>query len=147
MTEKNMAEVADKAVDKIAGGVEAVAKAVEKVAPRVWELLVRQTIAEGVASLALALVVGVGFVIALKYLLPVSKRRIKLNNSHKWVPCKPDDFGDYTMPAGEAVGAGVGLIIGGIVAFFYVLTQVHGGTLRLVNPEYYAAKELIEAAK
>lgn len=123
--DKTMADVADKAVDKITAGVEAVAKAVEKVAPHVWEVLVRQAFAEGVVSLVTAAVTILVVSIAARL---AWKRRKSLDDD-LWSPL---------------------LIPGGMIAAFgivFAIMELRDGLLHVLTPEYYAATQLIEAAK
>ena len=125
MDQKNMADVADKAIDKVTAGVEAVAKAVEKVAPHVWEILVRQATTQGAVDLAL----GVALVVAAVALFIVCFRRLRSANS---------------MDASDCY-AFVCLLV--IVPLFLGVMMARSGGLRAANPEYYAARELIEAAR
>lgn len=54
---KTAVEVADKVVDKVAGGVERLAQAFENMAPEAWEALVRMEMAKG-ASWAIAFTIA-----------------------------------------------------------------------------------------
>jgi hypothetical protein len=126
--DKNFADVADKAVDKLSSGVEAVARAVEKVAPHVWETAVRQSVAEGGTSLVLGLALLVFTWRATKWAWPAKSTRE-----------------NYELPPREMVCivvGGIALLLGGIG-----VCEVRDGALRLANPQYYAAMRIIEAAK
>ncbi len=56
MTDKNMVDVADKAVDKIASGVEHMARAIERAAPVVWSAEIRFQLAWAIGTIVANLV-------------------------------------------------------------------------------------------
>lgn len=129
MDEKTFAGVADKAVDKIAGGVEAVAKAVEKVAPHVWEVMVRQVVAEGVFAIVTGLIVAIVTWLAAK---------------KAWAsrPPEGESYDDFprTMISIVIIVAAAGFGI-------YSLGQLREGAMKVANPQYYAAMMLISSVK
>lgn len=130
MNEKNMADVADKAVDKIAGGIEAIAKAVEKVAPHTWEVMVRQQIAEGIVSLSY---------VALAWLLVfVGYRLIRRYTRKEGI--------DWSGPNPGSLGI-MALGIFACVTLIATFGEAPEATRKFINPEYYAAKELLSAVK
>lgn len=129
MTDKTIVDVADKAVDKLSGGVEALAKQFSVLAPKAWEALVRQQVIEGAVDLALCVAIGVAAAI----FCPRLYRR-----AAAWHQKSPYGGGDMAMIAIAIVGAFVALV---------VVVEGREAALQLGNPQYYAAKALAEMVK
>jgi hypothetical protein len=125
--DKNFADVADKAVDKLAGGADAVAKAIAKVAPHAWEAAVRGALAEGISNLVVGSVV-------LGLTLYAIHRATKYIRTHK------DDF-DIVFPL--MMFGGIALVAG----LMFGIHNVQDGIQKVVAPEYHAALKILEAAK
>ena len=127
MSDKNMADVADKAVDKLAAGIEAVARAAERAAPHVWELSIRQVRWDG----ALDLAVGLGALAAAwfggKWAWPGTGKR------------------DYDEPPRELVIIVVALVV--VTLAGVGIAHARSGLMLLGNAQYYAALRIVEAAK
>lgn len=124
MSDKNFAD-ADKAVDKMANGFDAIAQAVNKVAPHAWELAVREQRIDAVTSLVSCGVL-VAAALALIYL------------SSKWWGSENADR--VVASTGCAVACGAFSLL---ILAFWVPNYAH----HYMNAEYFAAKEILEAAK
>lgn len=125
MNDKNMADVADKAVDKLANGFNAIAAAVNKVAPHAWDLAVRQQRIDAVTSL-----VSCGVLVAAALIL--------LWISSKWWRSENEDRSGFSISSAVVCACFCVLILA-----FWVPKYAH----RYLNAEYFAAKEILEAVK
>jgi hypothetical protein len=148
MSDKNMADVADKAVDKLAGGIEAVAKAVEKVAPHVWEILVRQARVAGVTELAtLAFsfcIFAILVVLARRLANQTVERRVRgeMEKMRRgFMDSTNDDCPTAAFPFLLAALALAPFLV--VRVFWYMPESIQ----KIATPEYFAAQELIRAAK
>lgn len=134
MSDKNMADVADKVVDK----VEALVQAMAKVAPEVWETMVRAERIAGVTRVVTwVLLLGVAYVA-----YRVTKWRVE-----QWKGLYGDEAESALLyDAGAFFGAaiGVSLIVACVVTLF-----VSGGSVaqQILVPEYAAGMRLLEAAR
>lgn len=123
----NMSDVADKAVDKIASGIEAVANAIQKVAPHVWEVMVKQKLTEGIIFGLLWLGIGA----ALIFVAPK-----KIRSLYAWASAG----GEYSDRWFGFVPAVISVAVLAVLA----ARAIPNYALQALNPQYYAAKELIE---
>ena len=133
MNDKTIADVLDKSIDKLSGGAAEIAKAVKQVAPHAWEVAVRQQVAEGATGLVLGLIVCCALVAV---------------NVH----CVRRAKGWYVEAEKDCNGPGViiALILLGVATAVFgscAVDEVRGSALKLANPEYYAAKAILEAVK
>ncbi len=128
MADKNMADVADKALDKATGAIGEMAEAVKKIAPQAWEIMVRQQIVEGV-------VYGVACTIAVVVSGIVAYRLWGRVNNGKEV---------YEDPMGPLPLIGLLCALATCIGF---ACQVPGYVMQAASPEYHAIKMLIEVAK
>ncbi len=124
--DKTFADVADKALDKLSGGLEAIAAGVQKVAPQVWEVFVRQVMAEGAVTLAACIT-------AILFTVWLFKKCWKLSED-------VDDYADFRTIIRFFLVISVGII--GLVCFI----NSQNAALMLINPRYYAAERLIKIA-
>ncbi len=153
MSEPNLADVASKTVDHITGGIKAIADAVQKMAPRAWELAVRQQRVESTVDLVMS---ALGFVLSAVALVVIFR------NYQRWVdrarglahaknrrryptitPAEPtgdEDAFIVQLPCGVVAVLSVAIL-------FSSIDSATGAVVRLSNPEYYAAKALLEAIK
>jgi len=126
MNEKTMADVLDKSIDKLSGGAAEIAKAAKQVAPHAWEVAVRQQAVEGVAD-ALTGAVCLVAIVVLARLAMKHRRRL-------------DDAG--ALEVAMLLGA-----FATVVLFGVGVCELRDGLLQVANPEYYAAKAILEAVK
>lgn len=125
---KNMAEVADKAVDKLAAGVEQLAAAARKVAPQAWDIMVHQQRIEGSFGLATDAFLVVSIVAFCIWAW-------RANRTLSWQD-----------PSPAAIITIVGSVAS-LIAAIVVLSTAPGYAMQLVNPEYYAAMQLLAVVK
>lgn len=130
---KTVADVADNVVNQLSGAVQAMADAFKKVAPHVWEVMVRQQILEGVTGLALF--VGI---VALFIFSCVFVKKLRTKYEAFWSSEK-----DFPTPALFA------LSIPFVLAICIINTagKVPEHVTKIINPEYYAAYELLDTIK
>ncbi len=127
MSDKNMADVADKALDKVSE----MAAAAAKLAPQAWEIMVRQQVIEGVTYS----IVCVFWTILAAVFLGWAQRVVRAGMDADTFP-----------PNGKNVTA----VFGGCIALALIigcLISLPGFVLQASNPEYYAIQELLRAAR
>jgi hypothetical protein len=133
----NMAEVASKALDMVGNAVGTIAGIVQKVAPEVWEIMVRQQYAA-----ALAMLVG-----PFLFLLIVAVYVVVVKKYWKRYPDDTGYFDHSSDPTLKFFRALLTTFIPGIMAIIFsgVLAYRIGDALpMLINPKYYAVKDLLE---
>jgi len=127
MTDKTIAEVLDKSIDKLSGGATEVAKTIKSMAPHAWEVAVRQQVLDGI----------VWCVIWLVFLVPtVVVARVAIRRFH-------DDKAD---PDGTISAA----LVAGFAALLLSMALLMDGRKaigKIANPEYYAAMAILGADK
>lgn len=125
MTDKTFAEVADHAIDKLSGGA---AKALKQVAPHAWEVAVRQQVIEGAWTLGLSMALALGMATTIIWSLIAIKRN--------WSKIQEAGAEPVLM-----------LLVLLLLPLFAALDSARDGALQMSNPEYYAAKSILEAVK
>lgn len=129
--QRNMAEVADKVVDLGARAIAQAAGTVQKVAPEVWRIMIRQQYAKAAGLL----VVPAGlFLLSAFAWFKTGPLRVRLaspqsfaGDGDAWAI-----FGGYVAP------------IAGLLAFsIWFLNRFADSVLFLFNPEYYAFRDLL----
>lgn len=129
MTDKTIADVLDKSIDKLSGGAAELAKAAKQVAPHAWEVAVRQQVIEGGIQFAFHAALGAVFV----YCLVLTRRR--------WGGLV-DGAGQADFPPAPYILAAILLWGAGLS-----LSCAFDALPRVINPQYYAAKAILEAVK
>lgn len=130
---KTVADVLDKALDLVSGSVATIAAGVEKAAPHVWRIMIRQQYANAVGNILSPWLLVVLVVVYYKI---VGKRWPK--------PTKPDDprdeFGPNTTwwTFSRVIPTIFGIIFG-----IWGVARISSSFKMLINPEYYAIKDLI----
>jgi hypothetical protein len=133
-----MPQVADKALDMIGNAVGSIASLVQKVAPEVWEIMVRQQYAA-----ALGMLVGpFSFLFITAIYVAMAKRYWKKSENY--------DTEDYTTSdflSDKGFRALLTTLFPGIMAIIFsgVLAYRLGDAIpMLINPKYYAVKDLLQ---
>ncbi|WP_068792793.1 hypothetical protein [Brevibacillus laterosporus] len=121
--------------DKIAAYLEQLASQLGTASGHVFELLIQQQITVGIAKIAVLIPIVVLAWFGWRF---TEKRRIEIEGYNASL----QGWGGYVDPTGEAFWvirglSMVAIIVGGIVA-------IHG-ILNVLNPEYYAILEIIDA--
>lgn len=130
MTDKTIADVLDKSIDRLSGGASEIAKAAKQVAPHAWEVAVRQQVIEGTVYFVL---LGLAIVASVSLLIYAAR-----------------NGGWENMSESDAKPSGLALIAGGFIGTISgiaLLCGLSGNVGRIVNPEYAAAEALLEAVK
>jgi len=99
-------------------------------AGHIWQVLVRQSIVEGIASLVLAVLGIIGLIVAIKVIIW----------SQKTGEAKADANGDW--PAHSLFWFCASLI-GIVVSTISICINVYGCVTRLGNPEYFALEYIM----
>lgn len=128
-TTKTMAEVSDRALGLLEKSVSTVAAGVEKGAPQVWRVAIRQQYAKAIALL----IAPLGWFLAMLVLVVIVFRKAR-----GWI---------YSSDAWQDPGAFIVLLLllapvaisGGIL-----LDRLTSSVLYLVNPEWYALRDLVQ---
>lgn len=129
--EKNMAEVADKALDLATGTVGRMAETLQKVAPDIWRIMIRQQYARVAGDLLTPTLLFVALLVAGCVLTAATKRR--------WAK---DPRGDNELTFAFTVFSVIAWIV---FAICTCILAIEGGDAvkRLINPEYYAIRDLV----
>jgi len=133
--EKTMAEVSDRALDLLEKSVTSVAAGVEKAAPQVWRVAVRQQYAKAIGPLVLPWGVFIsGFIIAFWL---YRKARAWLHSDAAW--------NESPLPLIVSLGLAVSVLIPMLDCFAYVERFQHvldqPRVVRLVGPDQGASRE------
>ena len=138
-TDKSVADVLDKSIDVIAGYVGTLESVVTKYAPEVWRVMIKQQYAK-----------AIGY--PLFWLLMISLLLIYYRTMKKWFNVGKDfplfgvkDGGNYYDDEDTAriVLCGVIPILLGAAFSVVFLSYLSEGIMILINPEYYALKDII----
>jgi len=128
-TEKTIAQVMDKAIDKVSDVVGAMAQAMEKVAPKIWEIMIRQQYAKAL----MACVVPVGMLLILAtYMKLVGKY---------WTTESCD--GDGETETGRLFLVRIIPTILACFAGLWFFNRLANSIALLINPEFYAIQDLL----
>lgn len=129
---KTVADVADRGLDMVKGLVASISETLQKVAPHVWEVMIRQQYAKAIADL----VVPTGlFLITLVYFLIIRKKwQVKPEFENRdWT----NEYATWFWFAG--VIPTCFLLIWGI----WSVVALSNSIKYLINPEYYAVRDII----
>ncbi|MGC4375772.1 hypothetical protein WD019_02355 [Fictibacillus sp. Mic-4] len=113
----------DKLVDKATEYIDAIASKLGVAAEHVYDILVKHAIVSGIRDIILALVLG-----AVTYGL------VRLS---KWLTTSDEAF--------EFESYAPFVLFIGLVAFALAIISLYFGIGELINPEYYAIKEILDA--
>jgi hypothetical protein len=129
---KTMGDVADKALDISTKYIGQVASVLEKAAPHVYKVMIRQQIARAIGN-----VIG-PIVLLLALLMVVSILR------HVWKEPARDRLGELTDEGSFRVAATLVVpIIAAVILCIVLAIQLSDSVMYLINPEYYAIKDLV----
>lgn len=128
---KTVAEVLDKALDLVSGSVATIAAGVEKAAPHVWRIMIRQQYANAfgnilLPSLLLVLCIVYYRLISKRWNEPEKEVSDKITNHEAWY------FFSRILP-----------IFSGVVFGIWTAVNLTDSLKIFINPEYYAIKDLI----
>lgn len=129
--QKSAADVADKALEMVGGLVSQVSETLQKVAPDVWRMMIRQQYAKAIADLLVPwLLVLLSFVLW-----------SVLNK--KWV--KTVEHGTYMSDEEISRMVFVSIIptVSGIIFGVWGIVALSSSIKYIVNPEYYAVRDIL----
>lgn len=124
---KDMAEVADKALDLVNGLVASVSETLQRVAPEVWRIMIRQQYAKAIADL---IVPWSLLMLAIVYYVILKK---------KWV-------GETRYTDSETarlIFAKIVPMAGGVIFGIWGVVALSNSIKYLINPEYYAVRDML----
>lgn len=126
--QKSMADVADKALDISTKYIGQAAAIIEKAAPRVWSVMVRQQYAKAIGDLIGPIVILICIVI-----LTALSRKF-------WPrPREGSDEAGFWVFINMIIPLVAGIIFCGFFAY-----RLSDSVMYLINPEYYAIKDLVQ---
>ncbi len=143
-----IAGVADKALDMLSQAVAAISLTMEKVAPEVWKIMVRQQYAKAVADLSLPW----GLFLIILCFVAISKR---LWNKEKAIKNRDEviakaaaekktvDFTDHEMGWRGLITTFIPFVLG-LACAIWGAVVIKGSILYLINPQYYAIRDLLQ---
>jgi hypothetical protein len=129
---KTVADVADKALDMVSGFVTRISQNLEKVAPQVWRIMIRQQYAKAFADVVVPITILI--------LLFVIKWKLR----KAWPKGSWEDNGKDEP--GENIRALVVIVLPWILISLFGIwlgNRVADSIKYLVNPEYYAVRDLL----
>ncbi len=135
---KTSAEVADKALNILSGYVGSAAKAMEKVAPEVWRVMIRQQYAKAISApffdFAVLFFVGLYVVIIKRWWQLSAEEKKTIEDGGNW----SDNAGWHFVMTN--CFPFILFMIFGLLAAYNLKSSVQ----MLVNPEYYAFSDLLQ---
>jgi uncharacterized membrane protein YdbT with pleckstrin-like domain len=137
---KTMADVANKGLDMVKGFVVALSSTLEKVAPQVWRVMVRQQYAKAISMLILPwgfLLLIIFYLVIIKKIWKTPKTKADLEDETLHIEDGPDIIPRRWLTIYIPFLAGIIVVIVGLFSLSDAL-------LYLINPEYYAIKDLLE---
>ena len=146
--QKNMAEVADRALSILSGYIGSAEQAFRKVAPEVWRIMIRQQIANGIAGPLVPLAL-IGFITAFVVVVkrrwnepqrPTPPGEGKRRNEEEMKQAESDYNSEWWTRFWMT-----GIIPGALYFLFGIWASVRiaGSIQMFINPEYYAFKDLL----
>jgi hypothetical protein len=139
---KSMADVADKALEMSAKYIAQIAGLMEKAAPRVWKVMIVQQYAKGIAGI----LAPFGCILLMVIMIFASRKawHEPVTNKHqgdKAIPVVDYDCDEYT--ARQIITLILPMILTLLFGFWFALNLVDSA-MYLINPEYYAVKDLFK---
>ena len=126
--QKTMADVADKAVDMAGRMVGQAAEQIQKVAPDVWRIMIRQQYAKGLADVIVPLcLLGITFVY------------FKIARKH-W---KYEEESDGDLKTVSFLFVNLAPFLCGIALAIWTAIQISSSMMYLINPEFYAIRDML----
>jgi hypothetical protein len=122
---KTLADVGDRALDLAEGMIQSISSKMEDIAPKVWGILIRQQYGKAMANL----VVPIGLIL----LILVFRWRVRHNWQNRWTESPICKFW-FTLILPLAAIFGLGC---------WGAVEIKDSVKFLINPEYYAIRDLI----
>lgn len=135
--QKSIADVMDKAIDKVSDVVGAMAQAIKNIAPDVWRIMITQQYAKAVASLVVPLLlvavcIGAFFASRARHMYCIVANADKANPEN----INSDEIGFFW--AVRVVSA-----LGICMSCIWLANRISESALFLINPEFYAIQDLL----
>ncbi len=126
--QKTMADVADKALNMVGGLVASVSETLQKVAPEIWKIMIRQQYAKAIGDLILPIVL---LLMCVAYWAIIKRGWVK--DPHA---CEDARIWRVVMVTGVP-------IFFGIIFTIWTAVSLSDSIKYLINPEYYAVRDLL----
>ncbi len=126
-----MAKVADKALDMASGLISSVAATVEKAAPKVWSIMIRQQYAKAFGNLLLPWGLFLGTLVA----FILTKKR--------WKNCCEHFDGECSRCIAHLIFKTIVPILALVITGIYGCVALSDSIMYLVNPDFYAIRDLL----
>lgn len=144
MTDKNIADVADKAVDQLV----AISEALRKLAPGAWESAVRAQRVDGIVWCSL---ITLGWLV-FAYLCVSVLRELRAHDAHdEYCRTHSKHNTPYDPPKdGDTIWGIGGMVVGAAIGLFTLVgtvSELPDAIGRVAEPEAWAAAHLIQAVK
>lgn len=127
-SKKSFADIADKALDMVGRAVGSISATLQKVAPEVWRIMIRQQYAKAISEPIAPALWLVLCIIWYKF------------TTKKWTP--DVDGGDEDNAMFRVIITKGLPTVGGAVAGGFLIFAIKTSVLLAMNPEYYAIKDL-----
>lgn len=130
---KTVADVADKALSMFSGLVASLSDSMKKIAPHIWEIMVRQQYATAIGNV----------IVPLLLLLTSALYMIGIR---KYWSSPDEDTNTDTIAVKVVFRSVIPLILMAIFSIYSVI-EIANSVQMLINPEYYALKDLLSLVK
>lgn len=125
---KTIADVADKALDKVGDLVSSIASNMQKIAPEVWRIMIRQQYAKAIAGP----VTPLGLLLLVFFYRHILSKRFKIDSVDN-EPNQPSFWFARVIPVFFLI------VFGG-----WLFGEIGSSVKILINPEYYAVRDLVQ---
>jgi hypothetical protein len=141
MTDKSIADVLDQTINSLTSGIEGLSKAIQKIAPDAWSVLIHQQKLYGEKDLFVGLLWLISSIFFIAYTVKYTKIFYK-----KSVEIMDDNRRYSETGEGYLVLIGMMILfcVGNVVPAIY---YINSGWLEINNPSYYAAQDLMEKVR
>lgn len=134
--QKTVADVADKAVDMVGRLVASAAQTLQKVAPDVWRILIKQQYAKAIGDLTIPF----GLLLSMLVLNQIYFKKTRKITEACQGQCKEHSSDAH----GWMWTTGTGLpVVGFVVSILWTLISLSNSIKFLINPEFYAIRDLL----
>lgn len=134
---KSVGDVADKALGLFTGAIGTLSESLKKIAPEVWRIMIKQQYAEAISQV----IVPIGlFVLSLVFYFSFRKKLSEIYTKGRDINQNSRSSTDMDS---WAIGGFAGLYLSIIVSAIVLVIALQASTAQLINPEYYAIKDLV----
>ncbi len=125
-------------MNKVDEYIQAIAEKLGVAAEHVYSLLVKQQLAEGIFTIS---IFAFFFIVAVSFVVHVSRKGFLMKDCYSGKEIDGSEVINYIRGAMLAVSGLTFLVI------LMCIPEIKEGVLQLINPEYYAIKEIMDVFK